>query len=69
MEWISVKDKLPEPNIKVLGLYSGGCRGPELLTLEWHPQRGWYNDVIEPRCHLWITYWSEMPTTPEVWFS
>ena len=66
-EWISVEDKLPEPNEEVL-IYTAG----DLSRLEKCIRRGYYSTILEPTWCLQngytvddVEYWMELPTPPK----
>jgi len=65
MNWISVKDRLPPEEIKVLALEAGGVYGAELITLIWSREKGWSSTLWPDRKHYIWTYWQPMIETPE----
>lgn len=68
MDWIRVKDRLPEEDKKVLSIWAGGTNGVEMITVCWNKQRGWYNDDLSIKNSYIITYWSDIPMYPnEFW--
>ena len=67
-EWISVKDRLPPENHKVLAIWSYGTNSAEMITVLWNRERGWYNDDLCITNGYFITYWTEVPDHPkEFW--
>lgn len=62
-EWISVKDRFPIPNKKVLCRYIGGVDGISLISLTWDPVFGW-NNMDFPSRYI-ISHWMEEPLPPE----
>lgn len=59
-DWISVKDRLPEPETYVL-VHSYGGRYDVLRLLE-DSKRGWYPGGLGLG---WTTHWMPLPAPPE----
>lgn len=63
MNWISVKDRLPELNIHVLVCFTGTMTGNKLMkvdyTLQYHN-----NDVEWKHTSGGITHWMPLPEPP-----
>ena len=56
IEWVSVNDRLPEPNVKVLFIdYSGVCVG------HWDGKAWWQGFFEDPATPIW---WAYAPTGP-----
>ena len=62
MEWISVKDRLPEEGVEVLTWSRGvGVLGAEYITSNPEDQAGW----TQARFATIFDYWMPLPEPPE----
>lgn len=63
-EWISVKDRLPEPSKKVLCFLDLG-HGSLVETGYFMLDDGWYYTGVEAPHHGCVTYWMPLPEPPK----
>ena len=68
MNWIRVRDRFPEENVKVLGLEAHGVAGAEIISVEWSKIRGWHSFNFDLPDDCIITCWCEFPEVPEEWW-
>ena len=60
--WISVKDRLPKHNEKVLCL----CHANIYEVLVWdNREREWYHDIEHSYLETFVTHWMPLPAPPE----
>lgn len=62
MEWVSIKDELPEPLVDVLCTFNNGGYGPKIVD------RGWmFHDGSWPYEKIYgkVTHWMPMPKPAE----
>lgn len=61
MDWISVKDRLPEPLVDVLTLHVDEITGKPEIAIEWVDREGeWvYNHLGS------VTHWMPLPAPPK----
>ena len=60
-QWISVKDRLPEPNIKVM-VHSKRC--PHFFAIRKNRQHAPWEFLDGDTCHEKITHWMPLPASP-----
>ena len=58
--WISVKERLPEPNVKVLVCLTYGSGRQEITFSHWNPRVECFDHFMENI----ITYWAPEPKPP-----
>jgi len=68
INWYSVKDKIPKEDEKILVLWASGTDGPEIFTASWSMMTGWYICDFQLPNRIYITYWSNLPSTPDKWY-
>lgn len=62
MEWISVKNKLPEPLVDVLCTFNDGGYKPKIVDRGWMYYDGsWLDEPIYGK----VTHWMPMPEPAE----
>lgn len=66
MEWISIKDRLPEPNTEVIGYLTSLGKAVILDVFEGKPFPYFFIAASGYPCARdEVTYWMEIPKTPE----
>jgi hypothetical protein len=69
MQWISVKDRLPEIGDAVLTCNTGGISSDErepLIGFIEEKDKKWYRPWVVPSQELTPTHWMPFPDPPEV---
>lgn len=61
MDWISVKDRLPEPLVDVLAFHVDEISGEREISIEWvNHEKEWIYHHLGP-----VTHWMPLPEPPK----
>lgn len=67
MEWISIKDRLPDNSNLVLVAHTGSTTADSWVCCGHHSYISdqWYNQFQEQTDEIWPTHWAELPEPPK----